>query len=316
MRSALIFVHIGAELPPWLSPVLRQARLFNGCPIYLVAEAAALRGPSWPVELGVTPVEVEALGHSTAHAEFQRLSRFDRGFRDGFWSRTTERFFLLESAMAQLRLGNVVHLENDVMLYADLDEMSPALGRLYPGIAATFDNDERGVPGFVFIADLAAISRLTAFIIARFHALNRPATAQRWAHVNDMWLLGQFRGEGRVAVDHLPIVTPDYPGTLRSRLGHVPADPSCYSRHFGELKAVFDAASLGQYLGGVDPRNVPQPTVGFINESCVFDPRRSGIRMLRDEAGRKVPRIETASGLHRVANLHIHCKATAAFSSG
>jgi hypothetical protein len=33
---------------------------------------------------------------------------------------------------------------------------------------------------------------------------------------------------------------------------------------------IFDAAAMGQYLGGIDPRNHPGDTRGFVNETCVI----------------------------------------------
>ncbi len=96
----------------------------------------------------------------------------------------------------------------------------------------------------------------------------------------------------------LPIVPPDYPQPLRSLEGHVAEDPSLYWRDCAELGTIFDAAALGQYLGGVDPRNRPQPSHGFINESCLFDPR-----VLK-------PRMEIGAD-----GLHIHCKDMRKFMS-
>ena len=37
------------------------------------------------------------------------------------------------------------------------------------------------------------------------------------------------------------------------------------------FNSIFDAAAIGQYLGGVDPRNIPGDTTGFINETCVVN---------------------------------------------
>jgi hypothetical protein len=130
-----------------------------------------------------------------------------------------------------------------------------------------------------------------------------------------MDLLGAFRQLGPRAIDHLPIVPPDYPGPLRSAAGHVAVVPACYWKNFSELGAVFDAAALGQFLGGIDPRNDSRPSQGFVNESCVFDPRLAKVRMGADEHARRVPFIETASGRHKVANLHLHSKNLRPFMS-
>src|SRR5262249_44426075 len=108
---------------------------------------------------------------------------------------------------------------------------------------------------------------------------------------------------------------PDYPGPLRSPAGHTAGDPASYSRHFAELGCIFDAAAIGQFLGGIDPRNSAGSTVGFINERCGFHPTLLKPRMASDAHGRRRPVVETASGVHPVANLHVHSKNLAPFLS-
>jgi hypothetical protein len=39
---------------------------------------------------------------------------------------------------------------------------------------------------------------------------------------------------------------------------------------FDKFQIIFDAAAMGQYLGGVDPRNIPGDTRGFVNETCII----------------------------------------------
>jgi hypothetical protein len=308
----LLFVHIGPELPTWLRPTLDQARLFNSCPIVLVADANALGRAQLPQSLDVLQVPLQELGVSEKQRAFRDISPLDREFRGGFWNHTSERFFVVESAMQALSLQNAVHLENDVLLYCSLDELVPRLSQAYQGIAATFDNDGRCVPGLLYFPSQRSVSALTDFFLAVLRQIANTPIARG---VNDMIVLGALRTRGRGAIDHLPIIPPDYPGVLRSAVGHTAADPACYSRNFDTLGVVFDAAALGQFLGGVDPRNASGPTVGFVNESCVFDPRMLRPRFVRDSRGRRVPMVETASGLHAVANLHVHCKNPAPFLS-
>jgi hypothetical protein len=315
---AILFVHLGPQLPPWLQGAVYQARIFNRCPIIVVAEAAALAQAVIPTALSVTKLALEDLAISDRHRAFRAMSPFDREFCGGFWTFTTERLFVVEAAIAQLALSNVIHLENDVLLYCDLSTLVPALIAQYQGIGATFDNDARCVPGLMFLPGETAIARLNSFILAVLDALHQsrePAARKALSTLNDMALLGLYRGQGTDAIDHLPIVPPDYPAVLKSAAGHNPADPTRYSRHFDRLATVFDAAALGQYLGGIDPRNDPRPSRGFINESCVFDPRIVKARMSVDADGRKISVIETASGVHAVANLHIHSKNPTPFLS-
>lgn len=306
---AILFIHIGPALPPWLGGALRQARIFNTAPIYLVAESRALEAAKLPSELDVIAVHLETLPVSEKHKSFRRISPMDTSFADGFWTFTTERFFVVESAMRQLNLRNVLHLENDVLLYCDLTRLAPTLAGLYSGVASTFINDVLCVPGLVYFPDVGAAARLTRALIGALEAAIRAApTLEQRQRINDMVLLGMLRAEGAYLIDHLPIVPPDYPAPLRSDLGHVPDEPSRYSANFGALNFIFDGAALGQYLGGVDPRNARPPSNGFVNPSTVFDPRLLKPHMTADSEGRKFPVVETTSGIIRIANLHMHSK--------
>jgi hypothetical protein len=301
----IVFVHLGRELPRWSMDSLAQATVFNGCPVLLLANAQALQGVRLPA--GVRGIAIEEVGLSDEHRAFRELSPLDSSFRDGFWTYTTERFFALSSLLQAQGLEHVVHLENDVLLYAELDTLVPKLARNYPGMAATFDNDHRCIPGFLYISEPAVLADMVSFVLSVLdHARSRPEHER--AGLNDMLLLAAWRAHYPDDMGVLPIVPSDYPAQLRSAMGGVAADPAQYSRHFDELGMIFDAAALGQYLGGVDPRNNPQPSRGFINESCLFDPRRLRPRMETGADGLRRPVIETASGVWPVANLHMHCK--------
>lgn len=312
MVPTVLFIHIGRELPPWLGPVLHQARLFNTCPIILLAEARALAQARLPASLELTAIALEEIGESERQRQFRTVSRLDTQFLSGFWTHASERFFVLESAIERLSLEQIVHVENDVMLYCSFDELIGPLAHLYEGVAATFDNDVRCVPGIVYFPSQRSARLLTEFFVKW---LSRVAKSPKAHLASDMAVLGAFRALGPRAVDYLPIIPPDYPAPLRSAAGHSVRDPACYSRNFETLGMLFDAAALGQFLGGVDPRSRSGPTAGFVNESCIFDPRVLQPRLMRDSRGRRVPIVETMSGIHRVANLHIHSKDTARFSS-
>lgn len=67
---------------------------------------------------------------------------------------------------------------------------------------------------------------------------------------------------------------------------------------------------LTQYLGGVDPRNIPGNSTGFVNESCVVKPNKMNFEW-RTRDGMLVP---FADGLPLV-NLHVHSKDTTRFRS-
>jgi hypothetical protein len=312
---SILFVHIGKELPAWLGKALRQARIFNSCPINLIAGREALTAAKIPPALGITATPLEEIGISERHSRFRNNSVLDKEFWDGFWSVTTERFFVLDSAIAHLALRNVVHLENDVLLYADLDALAPKLSRTYSSAAGTFINDSLCVPGLMYFPDAHAAARLADGLVEAVENMDGIPLPEGLNQHCDMSLLAAVRRADKTALDYLPILPPDYPAPLRDAAGNAPADASLFSRDFDALGFVFDAASLGQFLGGLHPRNAARPSIGFVNPTCVFDPRSLRPRIGIDPKARRVPQILTSSGVHQVANLHIHSKNLTPFLS-
>jgi hypothetical protein len=85
---------------------------------------------------------------------------------------------------------------------------------------------------------------------------------------------------------------------------------------------IFDAAAIGQYLGGVDSRNDSSNTVGFVNETSIFKPDTCEYINVKTEdnlvlftARYKECFKEIPNQLIKIANLHIHSKKLDQFSS-
>ncbi len=296
--QAIVFVHIGPTIPSYAIDAVKQAHLFNPMiPIYLVGDKRALQ---LIPEIPAICVEAESLPKEKNHELFIRVCG-----NHGFWRYTTERFFYLYELMKKYQLTDVVHLENDNMLYANLEEFLPVFKKYYSSrLGVTFDHDQRGIAGIMYIATLEPLEHFLRSI------LQQPRQ-------NDMDQLARFKNwEGGAHIDHLPIAPPsyakDYP--LTSPYGHRGLRPELYSNHYEEFHAIFDAAAMGQYLGGVDPIHGPvQP--GFINESCVVNPSLFDYEWVEDSGGRKVPYAIYKDEKIKIVNLHIHCKDLKKFSS-
>ena len=62
--------------------------------------------------------------------------------------------------------------------------------------------------------------------------------------------------------------------------------------------------SCVQYIGGVDPRNVPGNTSGFVNEACLVKPNKTKIEWRQDSKQLWTPYVNELP----MVNLHIHSK--------
>jgi hypothetical protein len=296
--AAIVFVHIGNSLPSYMETTLAQTRLFNPhAEIYMVGSSQALVDLHAPVK----KVAYETLEKSREHLEF-----LAKRSEDGYWRYVVERFFYLDELLMKYQLDQVLHLENDVMVYFEFDALIPSLDRCYAGIAATFLGDGACIPGIVYIANR---DRLRAVI---------PFVAEMGGRgMNDMEIFAAIRKrQSRDVIDNLPVIPLSYLEESRQLGKPLPntSNPDRYCAHVEVFNSIFDGAALGQYLGGLDPLFGP-PTPGFINYNSVFDPSRFQYTWEIDEKGRKIPYAHHAERKYRINNLHIHSKQLEKFKS-
>ena len=132
--------------------------------------------------------------------------------------------------MKKYNRNKCLHIENDVLLYQQLDNISDH-------IYLTMDSEQRCIPGVVYIPEY----KLLQDLIDKYDYMQ-----------NDMINLAHFYNNNRDTVKTFPISTEKW------------------SDNFEQFQMIFDAAAIGQYLFGIDPTNTTQKhTEGFINETCV-----------------------------------------------
>ena len=301
---SIVFVHIGSALPNYANVAFSQAKLFNpNCPIFILAKGTVLQKLEQENKLnGYTGINYEDLIMTPEHKQFIE----NDARTDNFWRYTSERFLYLYDFITQYNLKDVFHLEYDNMLYIDLETLLPVFQKHYPGIGATFDNDIRCIPGFVYLSNPNAAQKLANCFMR--HVSNR---------LNDMQIIALFKQESPSLIDHLPIITPQYiqDHPLISPMNHIPCDKSKYMQNIDLFLSIFDAAALGQFLGGTDTIHAGGGIPGFINESCVFNPSLLSYEWIADEKGRLIPYAIYDHTKFRINNLHIHSKNLVSFHS-
>ena len=277
MGVPFIFVHLGKHFPEYCKDSVEQVKRWNPKARILFVAEGCHRGKvdCEFVDLAVVPV-------SAKRAHFLKTTRLDSSFRDGFWKFTTERLFVLEDAMEFLNIDECVHLENDIMVYFNLDEMIDRL-RLTVGkkFAATYLGDRQLTYATLYIGDLFSFSQLTTYLVA-----------QRSTE-NEMILGYTFYTENPEYCAFLPTYPLDN-GVIESYLG---------AKTF---KGVWDAAAYGQYIGGIDPRN-GEGGRGFVNQNCAFRSDEFTYSWL-SEGGLRYPLISKGSLSWPLYSLHIHSK--------
>jgi hypothetical protein len=300
INTHIIFVHVGEEIPSYTYTALEQARLFNeDAHLCLIANKKALQQSPYDfTRCSIVTITCESLPQSPLHKKFNKNTTLNTRHRNGFWRKATERFFYIHEYATLHNLTNIVHLESDTMLYANVADMHNAFS-LYKGIGAVFDCDTRCIPCFIYIANAQALTHLVDFIAK--HALQG---------YNDMQILAEYhKAFFKSYIDNLPLIMPEYlrEHTLINSKKQTAKFPLHYCKNSTLFNSIFDGAALGQYLGGVDPQNGPSRP-GFINETSLFNPSHLTIEWHRDERNRMVPFARCKGALYRINNLHIHSK--------
>ncbi len=300
MDKSVVLVHIGTV--PWYLPeCVFQLLLVNGTAVkvYLVinssefGHAKELFGKLDYDLYGITPsvVTLVALESLPVDPRVAQLKVPNKSFRDGFWSHTIHRFFLISALMDSKDIGLVFHIENDVMMYQSFDSVYATHCVENDGVWVIKDSPSRVIPCLLFFPNKASAKRLVEWILDKLDD----------TFYNDMQLLGMY--------------------------------PHTHEMSIVSQKTVLDGACIGQFLGGVDARNVGESfdfkgrlyayktTVGFVNETSTFKAKdfiyskqRITTPHCKVDILAPVMRPHGALGTLALSNLHVHSKNLFMFS--
>lgn len=292
---SIVFVHIGKSLPTYLPYAFFQARLFNKeCKIVLLANQQALDAYRDPYGLNITTVSIESLHRSKEHKKFLLKTKLKRKFRKGFWLYASERFFVLDEFMQQHNEQDVFHIESDVMVYVDFATLMPTILKHYRGVGLVLDNDTRCIPSIVYIRNACCMKKIALCFLNNMNIKR-----------SDMEVLGLFSKQSKDGlVNNLPIIMPTY---IEKFIKNKFKNPCMFSNNIDKFGAIFDGGALGQFVGGVDPRNGCFMQ-GWIKPETVFNPSHLRYEWQSDNEGRRVPYVQFQHEKYRINNLHIHCK--------
>lgn len=298
MKPVIVLVHVGNVFVDYINECILQIQKFNDCSIYMVLSSQHFNKINGEVNL----IGIEDLPLCENHLNFLSTSERDSNFRDGFWKSVVERFYIIEDVIKAYKLEHVFHFENDNMIYCKLEEVLDVLAQKNIMSAAPFDNDMRCIPSFVYFKNQEVLSKLNQFMFL-------------YPNLNDMELIALFNKEYNL-IEMLPLIPANYDLKLQSKSGLTVENEQKYKSNFNLFHSVFDAAAIGQYLGGVDSRNVKfnflkrilKRKSNFVNESAVYDVRQFSYHWEEDQSGRKIPYLNYKGENIKINNLHIHSK--------
>ena len=211
---------------------------------------------------------------------FSMKTSLNKSFRNGFWYLTSLRFFYIYEFMKRYNVSNIIHLENDVPIYYNCDELTSHIDPNFMYIP--FDTYRRNIASIIYIPN----KEIYKTILDNYD-FNK----------NDM--------ENFCFIKQKTGLIKNFPIFIKS--DKLTEEQKYVSENSDIFPFIFDAAAIGQYLGGVDPRNTPGDTRGFINETCVIKYNNYNI-WFEDVNGIKKPFIQIGDKKVPIFNLHIHSK--------
>jgi hypothetical protein len=282
----IVFVHCGGvPIPDYMGDAIGLAhRIAPKTEIVMLAPENQLDRLSG-AKGRFSAVPIESIPASPATEQFRKQSALDRDFRGGFWFHTSERFFVLADFIRHTGAEDVLHLENDVVLYFDPAEKLDAF-RSFSNFAVPLDRN-RAIASTVWFANAQP-----AELLAQYLASDGPG--------NDMERLGAFCMQYPEVAKPLPTLPPSY-------AVHKQLDLTRYCQGIDTFGGVFDAAAIGQYLGGVHWQNNPHDSRFFVNESSELDLRDFDIAW-NVQQGARAPSLQRYEERVGVLSVHAHSK--------
>ena len=233
-------------------------------------------------------VNVESLKKSKEHILFIKKSKLAQdSFRNFFWKHSIERFYYLNDFLNKSNLTNVFHIENDVLLFQDLEKILKEI-KFY-NFACIRDSINRVIGSLIFIKNKKVSKRIVKI-------------SNNYLNENDMKILNYL--DKKIS------------NTINLPLGEN-LDFIQKSKNFKKIKKIpfiFDAAAIGQFIDG--PHRKKLLTRIFfnikkffmINEGFINTETNLKIYNWKIKWKNKKPYKQENEKLIPIVNLHIHSK--------
>lgn len=284
-EAPLVFVYLGDMPPKYMRAALTLARQFSNVPVKVVAPAAF----SSAVPLGCDHIKTELFYDKSTASDMLSGLRPSSSQHLDLWVHSAERFVVLNSYAEWAGLRTFFHAELDCIPFR-LDVLRVALEATeLSGMFLPFDRPDRAVASLVFVNNRAALSHFVTWS-AGVH------------YRNEMEQLARFAQEHPEAIVGLPTLEVLQAPQRFEATGLRMIDPLA-------MGCMVDAASLGQYVSGVDPmhlRILQLHRNHFVNENVPDAEMLRGARFTWDDF---VPVITYPDGRSLwIHGLHLHSK--------
>ena len=220
----IVFVYLGPELPEYAEASLNFASVNSKLDVVLVVDHHH-------------DIRIDG-SFETYMYDSEEITFADESlnnFRNGFWLKTTQRFYALQAYVRDKNIQSCFHAELDNLVF-DLSDLGSVLDNIGSGLFVPRDHKERAISSLIYINSSSTFDDFCEF-------------SRNFSFAsNDMEITAKFLDSGRNDVFGLPTSFDDKPIFSESDLGTFSVIPSA-------SVGIFDAAAIGQWYFGIDPRN-------------------------------------------------------------
>lgn len=280
-QCGVVLVHMGESLPDHIYECIDQLIEMGASTVYFIVDHE-----NTYQRLLLTPqVQPVIFRHDE-----QILRAIQQRFGpNNLFHYSLERFFALRWFMQTYSMKRCIHLEHDNLIYAPLSFLESLFqSSIGERIAIPRDVQDRCIASVVLIGSLESLSQYCNFL----------EHEQQFSQ-GDMHSLATFQTRYPQFCSNLPVI---------------PEGVAAFSKP--ALGVLFDAAAMGQWVGGIDTIHDFNDTRGFINGDVTeYSAATTPVVWSTGPSGKRLPfiqfeRPDSASGYDYMflCNLHVHSK--------
>lgn len=280
--------HSGKSLPVFLKDTFKQLRLFNpSVTVYFITDREYLIDPVFALHNIQVVDKQEYISE-----DIQTFCVLYRRGKDDFWTITTTRLMYIANFIKEQNIHDVYHLENDVLLYTDIEKLNTTFTKTYTDLAITVGGPDKCMTGFLFIKRPQALKHMTDFFIKllKSNTIHNIRKQYGMDMVNEMTLMRVYSKDNPNLLRFLPILP----------FGD-------FAENYSSFNSIFDPASWGQYVGGtLDGIPGAKPDDHYIG--LLLRKHLEYTVIWKQEEKGRVPYFKFDGQEVRINNLHIHSK--------
>ena len=287
------FVYLGESLPKYVRPALELAIKHSGLDVVLLGNHALRE------KISGIAVEFIAIEEFYLDDEFRVASKrlsSPETFRSGFWHKTLERFFVLDQYLKTSGKGSIFHAELDQLLFRADSLITNLKGTQLKGLFFPLHNDRKAIASVLYCNSPKSLRSLVEF-------------SQNYkVYENEMELLAKWSEESTSNAYFLPTIADE----LRPKEFALRKQDRIMTNSY--VRGFVDAAQIGMWAGGLDPRNDRPTKLGLTKYVGESSPELISDSDLRQINFHFRPEDSTLEAIHPkmesapLFNLHLHSK--------